>query len=55
MHDETLPQETFKHAEFCSMCGPKFCSMHINHQIREESEKLISFDALTRQTARQTV
>ncbi len=49
MHDETLPQETFKHAEFCSMCGPKFCSMHINHQIREESEKLISFDTMTRQ------
>jgi phosphomethylpyrimidine synthase len=49
MHDETLPQETFKHAEFCSMCGPKFCSMHINHQIREESEKLINFDTMTRQ------
>jgi phosphomethylpyrimidine synthase len=49
MHDETLPQETFKHAEFCSMCGPKFCSMHINHQIREESEKLISLDSMTRQ------
>lgn len=28
MHDETLPQEVFKHAEFCSMCGPKFCPMH---------------------------
>ena len=49
MHDETLPQETFKHAEFCSMCGPKFCSMHINHQIREESEKLISIGSMTRQ------
>ena len=49
MHDETLPQETFKHAEFCSMCGPKFCSMHINHQIREESGKLISIDSMTRQ------
>jgi phosphomethylpyrimidine synthase len=30
MHDETLPHETFKHAEFCSMCGPKFCSMKIS-------------------------
>lgn len=50
MHDETLPQDTFKHAEFCSMCGPKFCSMHINHQIREESEKLISLDSMTGQT-----
>ncbi|MBI4370525.1 MAG: phosphomethylpyrimidine synthase ThiC [Elusimicrobia bacterium] len=28
MHDETLPQEVFKRAEFCSMCGPKFCPMH---------------------------
>ncbi|MGC8500121.1 MAG: phosphomethylpyrimidine synthase ThiC [Leptospirillia bacterium] len=49
MHDETLPQETFKHAEFCSMCGPKFCSMHINHQIREETERLVSIDSLPRQ------
>jgi phosphomethylpyrimidine synthase len=28
MHDETLPHEAFKTAEFCSMCGPKFCPMH---------------------------
>ncbi len=28
MHDETLPDEFFKTAEFCSMCGPKFCPMH---------------------------
>ncbi|HEX6972706.1 MAG TPA: phosphomethylpyrimidine synthase ThiC [Limnochordia bacterium] len=28
MHDETLADEYFKHAEFCSMCGPKFCPMH---------------------------
>lgn len=28
MHDETLPDEYFKTAEFCSMCGPKFCPMH---------------------------
>jgi len=28
MHDETLPDEYFKSAEFCSMCGPKFCPMH---------------------------
>ncbi len=34
-HDETLPQETFKSAEFCSMCGPKFCSMHITRQIED--------------------
>ncbi len=35
MHDETLPQDTFKSAHFCSMCGPQFCSMKINEQIRE--------------------
>jgi phosphomethylpyrimidine synthase len=29
-HDETLPHEAFKNAEFCSMCGPKFCSMKIH-------------------------
>jgi phosphomethylpyrimidine synthase len=30
MHDETLPDEGFKDAHFCSMCGPKFCSMNIS-------------------------
>jgi len=34
-HDETLPAEYFKSAEFCSMCGPKFCSMHITRTIEE--------------------
>jgi phosphomethylpyrimidine synthase len=34
MHDETLPQETFKTAHFCSMCGPKFCSMKVTEDIR---------------------
>ncbi|MBI4399929.1 phosphomethylpyrimidine synthase ThiC [Candidatus Micrarchaeota archaeon] len=34
MHDETLPQEVFKHTEFCSMCGPKFCSMKISKNIK---------------------
>jgi phosphomethylpyrimidine synthase len=33
MHDETLPQEYFKSAEFCSMCGPKFCSMHVSRAV----------------------
>jgi phosphomethylpyrimidine synthase len=32
-HDETLPQEVFKEAEFCSMCGPKFCSYKITREI----------------------
>ncbi len=38
-HDETLPQDTFKSAHFCSMCGPKYCSMKITEDIRAmESE-----------------
>ncbi|RXJ79596.1 phosphomethylpyrimidine synthase ThiC [Arcobacter sp. F2176] len=35
-HDETLPQDVFKEAEFCSMCGPKFCSYKITQKIVEE-------------------
>jgi len=35
MHDETLPEEGFKEAAFCSMCGPKFCSM--NHSAKVET------------------
>ena len=34
-HDQTLPQESAKVAHFCSMCGPKFCSMKITQEIRE--------------------
>ncbi|MDP2128852.1 MAG: phosphomethylpyrimidine synthase ThiC [Pseudohongiella sp.] len=34
-HDETLPKESGKVAHFCSMCGPKFCSMKITHEVRE--------------------
>lgn len=34
-HDETLPQDTFKSAHFCSMCGPKYCSMRITEDIRK--------------------
>ena len=33
-HDQTLPQDTFKSAHFCSMCGPKYCSMKITQEIR---------------------
>ena len=36
-HDETLPKEAHKVAHFCSMCGPKFCSMKISQDIREDS------------------
>ncbi len=35
-HDETLPQDVFKEAEFCSMCGPKFCSYKITQEIVAE-------------------
>jgi len=35
-HDETLPQDVFKEAEFCSMCGPKFCAYKITQQIVDE-------------------
>ena len=36
-HDETLPAGPAKTAHFCSMCGPKFCSMRISHDIRSRS------------------
>ncbi|WP_342461856.1 phosphomethylpyrimidine synthase ThiC [Bacillus sp. FSL R5-0286] len=39
-HDETLPAEGAKTAHFCSMCGPKFCSMKISHDIRNQSEEV---------------
>jgi len=38
-HDQTLPREAHKVAHFCSMCGPKFCSMKISHDIRAEAQK----------------
>ncbi len=38
-HDETLPKDAHKVAHFCSMCGPKFCSMRISHDIRAEAQK----------------
>jgi phosphomethylpyrimidine synthase len=37
-HDETLPQEAFKSAEFCSMCGPKFCAMKIHGHLTDLPE-----------------
>lgn len=37
-HDETLPADAAKVAHFCSMCGPKFCSMKITQEIREAAE-----------------
>ncbi|OUS28784.1 phosphomethylpyrimidine synthase ThiC [Thalassotalea sp. 42_200_T64] len=41
-HDETLPQESGKVAHFCSMCGPKFCSMKITQEVRDYATNLES-------------
>ncbi len=38
-HDQTLPKEAHKVAHFCSMCGPKFCSMKITREVREYAER----------------
>jgi len=47
-HDETLPAEGAKVAHFCSMCGPKFCSMELTQQVREyaEARQVTGVDAL---------
>jgi phosphomethylpyrimidine synthase len=39
-HDETLPKDSAKVAHFCSMCGPKFCSMKISQEVRDYSKGL---------------
>lgn len=39
-HDETLPKESAKVAHFCSMCGPKFCSMKISQEVRDYADSL---------------
>ncbi len=44
-HDETLPKEAHKTAHFCSMCGPKFCSMKISHDIRDEADRIAGLEA----------
>src|SRR6186713_1443257 len=38
-HDQTLPKEAHKTAHFCSMCGPKFCSMRISHEVRADARE----------------
>jgi phosphomethylpyrimidine synthase len=49
-HDETMPAEGAKVAHFCSMCGPKFCSMEITREIREyAAQQGISADAALKQ------
>ncbi|QIJ04599.1 phosphomethylpyrimidine synthase ThiC [Shewanella chilikensis] len=42
-HDESLPQESAKVAHFCSMCGPKFCSMKITQDVRDYAASLAAF------------
>lgn len=43
-HDETLPKESGKTAHFCSMCGPKFCSMKISQDIRNREENIAAVE-----------
>ena len=49
MHDQTLPEEGFKDAHFCSMCGPKFCSMNISAKVEtftpEDAEEVLASSA----------
>jgi len=49
-HDETLPKDSSKEAHFCSMCGPKFCSMKITQDVRDYADKqgVSEADALAR-------
>ncbi|MGB6137711.1 MAG: phosphomethylpyrimidine synthase ThiC [Shewanella sp.] len=44
-HDESLPQESAKVAHFCSMCGPKFCSMKISQEVRDYAQTISHSDA----------
>ncbi|MBN2866128.1 MAG: phosphomethylpyrimidine synthase ThiC [Thiotrichales bacterium] len=44
-HDETIPQESGKVAHFCSMCGPKFCSMKISQDVRDYAAQLDAANA----------
>ena len=39
-HDETLPAEGAKLAHFCSLCGPKFCSMKISQELQDYAENM---------------
>jgi phosphomethylpyrimidine synthase len=48
-HDATLPKDAHKVAHFCSMCGPKFCSMKITQDLRKEAEALAGMAEKSRQ------
>ena len=43
-HDETMPKEAHKTAHFCSMCGPKFCSMRISHDLRADAARIAGME-----------
>jgi len=45
-HDETLPKDAHKVAHFCSMCGPKFCSMKITQDIRADAERMAGMEQM---------
>ncbi|MGL4746205.1 MAG: phosphomethylpyrimidine synthase ThiC, partial [Shewanella sp.] len=53
-HDESLPQESAKVAHFCSMCGPKFCSMKITQDVRDYAASLAA-DTLAGASSSQNV
>ena len=48
-HDETLPKDSHKVAHFCSMCGPKFCSMRITQDLRKEAEAIAGMEEKSRE------
>ena len=51
MHDETMPKEAHKSAHFCSMCGPKFCSMKITQNVRDYAKNQQNTETSTKQNA----
>lgn len=53
-HDETLPAEPAKTAHFCSMCGPKFCSMRLSQDIRDQFGGMSEQEAIAGMEAKST-
>ncbi|MHA7880720.1 MAG: phosphomethylpyrimidine synthase ThiC [Saccharospirillum sp.] len=51
-HDQTLPKEGHKVAHFCSMCGPKFCSMKLSHELRDQYRSTEAVDEHDRSAQR---
>jgi phosphomethylpyrimidine synthase len=44
MHDETLADDYYKEAKFCSMCGPKFCSMNYSQKVDEFNKQVYGIE-----------